>query len=60
MSCWHIHRELTEEGPSTIWPCLSLPSMVTTLVVMNVEKIEKPQGSTDESMKHNLFKDYIK
>ncbi|XP_076081240.1 calpain-5-like [Mytilus galloprovincialis] len=42
-------RELTEEGPSTIWPCLSLPSMVTTLVVMNVEKIEKPQGSTDES-----------
>ncbi|CAC5381126.1 CAPN5 [Mytilus coruscus] len=40
--------ELTEEGPSTIWPCLSLPSMVTTLAVLSLEKIEKPEGSKDE------------
>ncbi|XP_063437594.1 calpain-5-like [Mytilus trossulus] len=41
-------RELIEEGPSTVWPCLSLPSMVTTLAVLSVEKIVKPEGSTDK------------
>ncbi|XP_052084481.1 calpain-5-like [Mytilus californianus] len=41
-------RELTEEGPSTIWPCLSLPSMVTTLAVLSLENIQKPEGSKDE------------
>ncbi|XP_076081241.1 calpain-5-like [Mytilus galloprovincialis] len=41
-------RELIEEGPSTIWPCLSLPAMVTTLAVLSVEKIVKPEGSKDK------------